>query len=290
MIVCKLTVSYDRGVARNDERIIKDQLGLQEKAEVESGDARKDDRLIRGLGTHYRSAADAEVVALRDKDARRVYQEFRARFLSTTVDGLYVVPAPGVAKAFLSGLSYRSDIQVRVTEFELAAIGAGLGDTELSEWASRIRRQLGSISLGRSKEADEEGLRALETLARCPVLKPETAASIQNLIGLVRAEKLGRVELKRKIETLDVQIDTAPLAPRRAPAMAALVAFALLGLNTLASAHGHAHVHLDGHEAELFTQTHHLFWFVVGAGVGIFGERLNRGAYSESPAVGEEAR
>ncbi len=159
-----------------------------------------------------------ELVKEKDADANRIRTEFRKRFLATPIDGLYVVPKPGMARGFIDGLGHRDDINVRVTEFELASPN-GLDGGELTEWANRIKNQLSGVSLGRSKEADEDGLRALETLARCPVLKPETGTRIKELVAALRAEKITRIELKRNLQTLDVQIEQAPLAPRRTPTL-----------------------------------------------------------------------
>jgi hypothetical protein len=154
MIVAKLTISYDRGLAFNDARDIA--ADGSKKDIFTRGAKTPDGKIIRGLGTHYRSEADALLVQERDKEARRIYNEFRSRFISTTIDGLYVVPQRGVAKAYVQSLEVRPDMKVRVTEFELST-HEPLASAEVNEWAQRIKRQLGSISLGRSKEADAEG-------------------------------------------------------------------------------------------------------------------------------------
>lgn len=218
MLIAKLTISFDRGLAHNDTRDLKPEDAPEGFKIAGRGDKTADGKVIRGLGTHFRSEEDAILVAEREKEARRVYNEFRSRFLATPIDGLYVVPKPGIAKAFVESLGVRPDIAVRVTEFRLESPG-GLDGAELGEWATRIKRQLSGVSLGRSKEADAEGLRALETLASCPVLTPSTASRIKELVAMVRENRLTRLEIKRKIETMDVEIETKVLAPRQTPAL-----------------------------------------------------------------------
>jgi hypothetical protein len=209
MNIVKLSISYDRGLAHNDAR----DLGTDKQSgtELETGE------IIRGLGTKFRSRTSMEQVKQHDKIANNIRQSFRNQFLVTPIDGVYVVPAKGVAQAFLRTLvDIPPTVKVRVTEFTLESSG-GMDGAELAEWAERIKRQLSTVSLGRSKEADEEGLKALETLSRCPVIKESTGARIRELVEGLRTSKLDRVELKRKIETLNVEVDDSQLAPRRAP-------------------------------------------------------------------------
>lgn len=210
MLVAKLTISYDRGLAHNDPKDLETGAGRGFKTQ--------DGKIIRGLGTHYRSETDASLVQERDKEAKRVYNEFRARFLSTPIDGVYIIPKAGAAEAFIKGLEVRSDIRVRVAEFKLESTG-GLDGEELAEWAERVKRQLNGIALGRSKEADEDGLRALETLAACPVLKKSTGTRIRELVAMVRDHQISRVELRRKIDMINVEVEGDSLAPRKTPDM-----------------------------------------------------------------------
>lgn len=221
MLIAKLSIKYDRGLAHNDAT---DLTVDGVKRDVRHpGDVTPDGKTIRGLGTHWRSPEDKARVEVLDKESRAIYLKFRSRFLSTPLDGVYVVPKSGSAKAFVQSLTIPADMTVRVTEFELAA-PSGLDGAELGEWAERIKRQLGSIQLGRSREADEDGLNALELLASCPVLKRSTEDRIKELVSQVRDQKITRVELKRHIETLNVEIEQAPLPPRRAPKIEAEVA------------------------------------------------------------------
>ncbi len=210
MRVAKLTISYERGLSRNTEKDLGEDVRHR-------GAETTDGKIIRGHGTHFKSAEDQRLVKERDKDAGRIRSSFRERFLATPIDGLYVVAESGDAERYVSSLGSRSDIHVRVVEFDLTAPGE-INETEVVEWGKRIQRQLGSVSLGRKKQINESGLTALEALSKCPVLSKNTGGKIRNLVGLVRSDRIDRVELKRRIDTLDVEIDQGPLiAPRRAP-------------------------------------------------------------------------
>ena len=220
MLIAKLTISYDRGVALNKPAdLIASDLKPSDQATgivAERGSKTYDGKILRGLGSHFRSEADAQLVGERDKEARRIYRAFRERFLSTPIDGLYAVPGKGLAKKFLDGLDVRVDLRVRVSEFEITTNG-DMDAAEISEWSKRIKNQLSSISLGRSKEIDENGLDALLTLSSCPLIGRETAKAVKELVEGVRIQKINRVELRRSLETMTVEIDTAQLKPRAMP-------------------------------------------------------------------------
>ena len=197
MIVGKLTISYDRGVSVNK----KSDVG----AALNRGDVTANGGIVRGLGSHFRSPADQVAAQARDKEAHRIYQAFRAQFLTTTIDGLYIVPAYGVAKSFVEGLA-PVGIDVRVSEFELTS-SAGLDVAELSAWGVKIRRQLTAVSLGRKKQTDEEGVRAIKALADCPILSSKTRDTIKNLVSLLETAKINRADFKNKLETLEVEVE-----------------------------------------------------------------------------------
>lgn len=218
MIIAKLTVGYDRGTARNDEKDLIAAAEAQAAGQklLRRGAETPDGKVIRGIGSHFRSKDEQAAVKLRDQEASRVRNEFRKRFLVTALDGIFIVPATGVAREFIKTLDIRADVQVRVTEFILES-PSGLDMVELGEWGDRIKKQLAGVSLGRTPQADEEGLKALETLSRCPVLKPSTGTRIRELVAMVRDQKINRIEIKRRLETMTVEIDGEPLKPRRAP-------------------------------------------------------------------------
>lgn len=201
MIVAKLSIRYDRGIAYNT----RDELEVS----VSRGSELKDGSVLRGLGTHFKNREVQALVLERDRNAKEIYRKFRGRFLATPVDGLYAIPKKGDAKTFLIWLSkegfVRGDVNPSVTEFELTTTG-DLNAAELTEWSDRIKRQLNGIQLGRKSEPDEEGLKALETLASCPLLGRETANGIRELVNDLRTNKINRVELKRSLDILPVVI------------------------------------------------------------------------------------
>ena len=217
MLIAQLTISYDRGLAHNDERDLSADTTLGANI-AGRGFKTADGKIIRGLGTHFKSESDRDLVKAKDQEAARIRTEFRKRFIAMPIDGCFIVPRAGIAKGFISDLGHRDDIKVYVTEYNVEC-PAGIDDSRLAMWSERIKNQLSSVSLGRSKEADEEGLRALETLAECPVIKPSTCNRIKELVAMVRDSKIERVELKRSLETLDVEIAGEALSPRRMPAL-----------------------------------------------------------------------
>lgn len=225
MLIAKLTISYDRGTALNKQQDLVDGVASPEQVRqiASRGHKTADGKVLRGLGSHFRSEADADLVKQRDFAAREIYTAFRSKFIAAPIEGLYFVPKQGEAKKFISGLQVRDDMQVRVSEFELSA-PSDLEQAEMAAWAQRIKNQLSSISLGRSKEADAAGLEALVSLAGCPVLQKGTADRIRELVSMVKDGRIERVEIKRHLEKLNVQVETSTLAPRRAPKIVAEVA------------------------------------------------------------------
>lgn len=227
MLIAKLTISYDRGVSLNKTAdLAADYDGTGQKptmAIAARGHKTADGKVIRGIGSHFRSEADAELVKHRDFAAREIYQAFRKTFLAAPIEGLYFVPERGQAKSFINRLDVRSDMRVTVSEFELTA-PSDLEQQEMADWGKRIKNQLSSISLGRSKEADAAGLEALVSLSGCPMLQKATGDRIRELVSMVRDGRMERVEMKRSLDKLNVGVDTSMLSPRRSPKIEAEVA------------------------------------------------------------------
>jgi hypothetical protein len=198
MIVAKLTISYDRGTAINK----KDDL----LATLKKGDVTADGGVVRGLGSHFRSQADMLASQARDKEAYRIYHAFRERFMTTTIDGLYIVPQYGMAAEFIKSLLPLASLDVRVAEFELTSSN-GLDVAELSAWGSKIKRQLGSVALGRKKQADDVGIKAINALADCPLLSVKTRDAIKNMTALLGSAQIDRAEFRKRLEGLNVEIE-----------------------------------------------------------------------------------
>ena len=202
MIVAKLTISYDRGTSLN--------RGTEIGAALKKGDVTADGGVVRGLGSHFRSQADMEAAQARDKERNRIYQSFRERFITTTIDGLYLVSGYGLAKEFVESLR-PVGIEVRVSEFELTS-SAGLDVEELAAWGGKIKRQLGAVALGRKKQVEESGVKAINALADCPLLTDETRTAIKNLVALLSTEQIDRTEFRKRLDEMNVaikQIDKA---------------------------------------------------------------------------------
>lgn len=219
MLIAKLAISYDRGVSLNkpqDLLLPDDTPGPKNPTVAARGHKTSDGKVLRGLGSHFRSEAEAELVKQRDFAAREIYSAFRKTFLAAPIEGLYFVPKKGDAKSFIRGLDVRSDMRVTVSEFELTA-PSDLEQQEMADWGRRIKNQLSSISLGRSKEADAAGLEALVSLAGCPMLQKATGDRIRELVSMVKDGRLERVEMKRSLDKLNVSVNTDTLSPRRAP-------------------------------------------------------------------------
>lgn len=190
-------------------------------AELETTKARGtvlvDGKIVRGLGTHFESIEAKERFDRLTKEANIIRNKFNERFLRTPIESTFVIGARGEAKAFVSSLEANPDIEVSVFEFELGSANGELDEKEMKEWSQRVKAQLTRVPLGRGEEADQDGLAALETLAGCPVLSPETAARIRLMVSEVRVGKMTRTDLKRGISLLDVAMDQTSLAPRRTP-------------------------------------------------------------------------
>ena len=215
MLIAKLTISYDRGVEYNRPKDLLDGLKKAEDVEVKQrGETTKDGKIIRGIGTHFKSKEALELYKLRGREASRIRGEFRKRFLMSPLDGVYIIPSPGIGRRFIHDLKYRNDMSVTVTEFNLEST-TSLDDAQLSEWAARVKNQFKNISLGRTPEADEDGLRALDALSKCPCLSKATGTRIRELVAMVREHKLTRIEVRRALEKMPVEIEQEPLAPHR---------------------------------------------------------------------------
>jgi hypothetical protein len=198
MIVAKLAISYDRGTSLNK----KTDLGTT----LKKGDATANGGIVRGLGSHFRSQDAMLSAQARDKEANRIYRAFREKFLTTSIDGLYIVPGYGSAKEFVASLNPVS-IVVRVSEWELTSSG-GIDVEELTAWGKKIKNQLSAVGLGRKKEIDRGGLKAIAALSNCPLLAKETQEAVKNLLSLIEGSKINRSEFRKRLENLNVKMES----------------------------------------------------------------------------------
>jgi len=216
MIIGKLTIGFDRGTATNQAA----DLGLSTAPkETDAG------LIVRGLGTHYRSASAREEAKERANEEGRIRAAFKRAFIGSPIPGTYVLPSEGAGTRLLSELDppVRADVNARIAEYVLEP--TVLPPAEVSEWADRIQKQLSALPFGRGQGRDWagtqgglSGLKLLEGLAKCPVIGDETRDELLQLIADSKLQKLDRVQLKRKLAQVQVEVEASPVAPRRAPA------------------------------------------------------------------------
>lgn len=213
MIVSKLAIKYDRGTSLNRANDIAESADGVQVGVLGRGALTKDGKVIRGLGSHFRSEAEAQLVQQRDKEAKRIYTAFRERFLATPIDGLYAVQQKGDAKKFVEGLN-PVGIEVRVSEFVLTTEG-DLEAAEVREWCVKIKRQLQGLQFGRKKEINDQAINSLLYLAKCPLIAKDTKTAIQNLVEAVKLQKIERFDLRRSLEKIEVNVDMTQVNPTR---------------------------------------------------------------------------
>lgn len=203
LIIAKLSISYDRGIILNKPK----DIGLDDvPPETPDGG------LVRGVGTHWRDAATKAIVAERDKDYERIFREFRRAFPVAPFDGTFILPRKGAAREFLSRLTYRPDVNVSVSEYELGVVSQTA--TELDDWGKRVTRQLQEVPLGRDETVSVDGLTILANLASCPVFNDKSRAALLALIQDAKLDKVNRVDFKRRLGAFTVTLGNA-VAPTR---------------------------------------------------------------------------
>lgn len=208
MRIAKLTVHVgDSGIAYNNGK----ELGTTAARGVTLADG----KVVRGLGTHFASQEAKEKYDLRQSEANEIRAKFNRRFSRFVFDSAFVLSRKGEAKEFAASITVTDpNVTIEVLEFEVGA-DEEMGEREMKDWSERVKNQLKQVPLGRGEDADTEGLAALETLAGCPVLSPETAARIRLMVSEVRIGKMTRTDLKRGILLMDVEIDQSALLPQR---------------------------------------------------------------------------
>lgn len=203
--IAKLRISMkDAGIRYNSSTELETRVGR--------GSVLADGKVVRGLGTHFDSKESEERFNRLTSKSNAIRDQFNLRFARFLFDGTYVVK-PGEGREFAKQfVSEQPDITVDVFEYDVTGDS---DERELSIWSGRIKEQFKRAKLGRGEDVDEDGLKALETLAGCPVLAAATRDRVLEMVAQVRAGKIDRVELKRGIGLLDVQVDGDQLSVRR---------------------------------------------------------------------------
>lgn len=211
MIVGRFGVKYDRGKEKNEA----EDLGLDtEPAETPDGG------LVCGLGTHYRDAETVEAVKRCVSEERRIRVAIKRTFVASPIPGVYVLPTRYAGQQLLDSLNVSSEVQARCAVYDLTP-GAQLPDEEIAEWCKRIRMQLDKAPLGNKKEIDAKGFEVLEKLIACPVLKDSTAQELSQLIAAAKCNSVSKVDFKRRLAEVKIDVEIGPVAaPRRVAAAA----------------------------------------------------------------------
>lgn len=218
MKIAKLKVSFDRGAKQNTAK----DLGLTKLPEVtEDGEG-----LVRGAGTHWVSAADRDRVKACEAEDRRLRGAFAATFIAAPFGGTYIVTSDTEADDLLVKLTPSALVTATVQVYDLHPKGGKMKPDVTAEWAERIKSQIEKVPLTEKgvdrKYATKTSLAVLEKLAQCPVLAADTRDALLALISDAKLDKLERVEFKRKLADVKLDIDlSGAVKPRRAAVGAA---------------------------------------------------------------------
>lgn len=206
LLIGRLCISYDRGTARNNAT----DLGLDSRPTETT-----DGKIVRGLGSHFRSADAKALAQERSNEEGRIRDAFKRSFISAPFPGTFILEDPDEGQRFLGTLDPqpRADVRVSVEVYTLGVIRQA--PEEVTRWGERVSKQLAKVPLGRGKAAGGEGLKVLEQLAACPVITAESRADLLTLIADAKLEKVNRVDFRRKLAEVKVQVEATPVAPRR---------------------------------------------------------------------------
>lgn len=188
------------------------------KTDKTRGTTLEDGKIVRGLGTSFESKEAKERYDRLVSRSNEIRAQFGMRFGRGPIRSTYMVAQPGDAIRY--GETFESDApDITVTVDELDTSGS-LSERALADWAEANKELLKRVPLGRSEEASDEGLTAIETLASCPAFAQETKDVLQRWVSEAKVGSLKRADLKRNISLLDVKMDATPLmVPRSRPAM-----------------------------------------------------------------------
>ncbi len=214
MIVARLFVGLgNTGIKYNKPS----ELGIDK----DRGTVLEDGGVLRGLGTHFASAADKARYDDLVKQSNKVRVAFAEQFMKLGLwDSTFILSRKGEAAEFAAkvrkDLEISDSVLIDILEMELSNAGEGLSDRHIAEWAESVKDQLKRVQLGRKKEIASGGLDALEKLADCPALSDETAGALRQLVNKARLGQVPKDEFQRSIAIMDVKLDTTVLSgPKR---------------------------------------------------------------------------
>jgi hypothetical protein len=206
IIIGHLSISYDRGIARNKPK----DVGLSDMPKETD-----DGGIVRGLGSHWRSEAERDVVKERNGEEQRIRNAFSRAFVRAPFEGTFVQGAKGEGQRFLARLDppVRSDVEVRVAEYVIGVVSQAPQDVR--EWSNRVTRQLKAVPLGRAKQVADDALEILDRLAACPVIDESSRNALRGLIEDARLNLVDRVDFKRRLAKVQVEVSGETVEPRR---------------------------------------------------------------------------
>lgn len=209
MLIAKLRISLRDVHIRYNSK-------LELSTEKDRGTVLEDGKVVRGLGTHFENIAMMERYNKLTKESNAVRESFNRQFLRTPIEGTFIIANKGEAKRFVEEQQINPELDVSVIEFELGATNEGLDEAEMREWGKRVKAQLARVPLGRGEKLDDDGIKALETLIGCPMLSRETANSIASMIAQLKVGQMDKIDFRRSLEMLEVNMDQTELRPERA--------------------------------------------------------------------------
>lgn len=198
--------------------LIRPNSGADLGTDKDRGSVLTDGAIVRGDGTSFVNKEAMERYKYLESQRSRIYEAFNRRFVRSIDEGCFLIEREGEAKEFLATLEHDTEVEVRVSEFELNGLGNGLDESAIMTWGERVAEQIKRVPLGRGKKdkIDADGVATLKRMAECPYLTADTKAKLSVIIAQAEAATVDRLEIKRNIELLDVKVDASGfVAPRR---------------------------------------------------------------------------
>lgn len=206
IIIGHLLISYDRGAARNKP----EDLGLDSEPEETSDGGR-----VRGLGTHWRSDEARARTEKCMQEERRIRKALKDTFVSAPFKGTVVLPDTEAGQRFLRQLDPQPDSDVRVSMSTYVLGVLAQTSAAMNEWNERVARQIQKVPLGRGKDVAADALNVLTNLAYCPVIGSTTRDALLALIEDAKLARVKRVDFKRRLSSIKVDVAGTSVTPRR---------------------------------------------------------------------------